>query len=300
MPAPHLPSEIRAALDEVRARYGAPVDDAHLIRQHSNAAVALPSAGLLVRIAGRGKLDRIAVSMAVTRWLADRGYPAVEPAADEPLVVGEQVVSVWRLLDVQADEPGSAADLGRLLRELHDLPAPPVGLPDLRDPLGSVAAAVQDHPGGMTDQDRVWLMARIDALRESWTDLQPTLPVGLVHGDAHSNNLMRLAAGGVVLGDWDHVSRGPREWDLVQPYYMARRFGRHDRRELDEFAEVYGWDVRGWAGFEFLVQVREVTGLSPYVRKASHDEWSRDEVAHRIATIRDHDSAAAWNSPRKP
>ncbi|WP_075896444.1 aminoglycoside phosphotransferase family protein [Actinomadura sp. CNU-125] len=271
------------------------------MHQHSNSAVALPSSGLLVRIASApDALEQIKVSVAVTRWLVGCGYPAVEPATVEPFLVTGRVVSVWKLLDVVDRPRGTGADLGRLLRILHKEPPPPVALRPLSDPFEGVSRAVANHPDGVQPQDRAWLLTKIDELRSGWAALREQLRPGLVHGDAHSNNLLRVRDGGVLLGDWDHVAVGPREWDLVQPYYMQRRFGRHTEEELQDFAVAYGWDVRECADFETLIQVREVFGLSPYVRRALVNEWARDEVEHRLRTLRTGNTTARWSSPPRP
>lgn len=295
-----IPPEVESPLAEVAARCRVPVDDARLVHQHSNSAIALPTARLLVRVAGNpDALDRIVSSVAITRWLASRGYSCVEPAEVDPFLVDRRVVSVWRLLDV-ADEPrGTGAELGRLLRELHRQPVPPIALRRLSDPFESVAAAVEQHPDGMTDDDRAWLHDQIEQLRRSWAELGTLLPTGLVHGDAHTNNLIRTTAGEIVLSDWDHVAQGPREWDLIQPHYMTRRFGRHTEEDLRRFTEAYGWDVRDWPAVETLIRVREITGLSPYVRKAPTACWPRNEVAHRLSTLRNGDTSARWNAPTR-
>ncbi|MWA02760.1 phosphotransferase [Actinomadura sp. LD22] len=294
-----LPDDVAAAIHAVADQLHVRVDDARLVREHSNTAVALPTARLLVRIAGNpDALDRIKKSVEVTRWLAAEGFRCTEPADMEPFSVKGHVVSVWRLLETASEPPGTGRELGRLLRDLHDRPNPPMELPRLIDPLASIASAVDGHPNAMTDQDRSWLLTRIDELRAAWAGLVTTLEPGLIHGDAHSNNLIRVRGGDVVLGDWDHVAHGPREWDLIQPHYMRRRFDRHSSAELREFTDAYAWDVSGWAGFETLIQVREITGLSPYVRKAADQGWARREVAHRLLTLRRGDPRAPWNTPR--
>lgn len=295
-----MPPEVKDALSEVRARCSVPVDDARLVHRHSNSAISLPTARLLVRVAGNPHaLDSIASSLAVTRWLASSGYPCVEPAEVEPFLVTGRVVSVWRLLDVADGPSASGAELGRLLRDLHRQPGPPVPLRSLTDPFESVVAAVERHPDGMTDDDCAWLRDQIEWLRRGWADLAPALPTGLVHGDAHTNNIIRRTTGQAILGDWDHVANGPREWDLIQPLYMARRFGRHTPEDLRQFTVAYGWDVRDWPGTEILLQVREITGLSPYIRKAPNDNRARSEVAHRIASLRDEDTSTQWHPPNR-
>ncbi len=298
MPGSDLAQVARIALARLGERYRIPTHDAEVVGQHSNLAVALPSAGLLVRVAGNPEaFDRIAASVRVTRWLAARDFPCVAPADVEPFTVDGHAVTVWRLLDIVPLPRGSAAELGGLLRTLHDQPDPPFPVRDLTDPLAGVAAALDHHGHALHEHDRAWLNQRVRELREAWGDLEPARPVGLIHGDAHPNNLLRLSTGNGVLGDWDHTARGPREWDLIQPHYMRRRFRRHTEQELAEFTRAYGWDVRMWHGFDVLVQLREISGLSPYLRKAPAQNWASKEVAHRVATLRAGDADATWNSP---
>lgn len=293
-----LPADVGAAVDTVADRCQVPVDDARVIHEHSNTAVALPRAGMLVRIAGSPHaFERIKQSVKVTRWLFAHGFRCVEPVDLAPFTVKGRVVSVWRLLDVVDEPPGTGIELGRLLHDLHNRPAPPMDLRRLTDPLASVASAIDGAPDAMTDQDRSWLLTRIRELRAAWDGLATVLTPGLIHGDAHSNNLIHIRGGDVVLGDWDHVAHGPREWDLVQPHYMRRRFGRHSAGEIRDFTDTYGWDVSDWAGFETLIHLREITGLSPYIRKAPHQGRARQELARRLATLQKGDSAARWNPP---
>lgn len=140
---------------------------------------------------------------------------------------------------------------------------------------------------------------RIAQLRRAWAEVEFPHPPGLIQGDAHPNNLLRDSLGRVVLGDWDHVAAGPREWDLMQIHYMHRRFGRVSAGQLDEFADAYGWDIHEWPGLDLLVAIRELSGLSPYVRTASGKEFSRKELAHRVDSLQAGDTAARWSSPPK-
>ena len=285
-------------LAELATRCDLSVHDAESVHQHSNLAIALPSAGLLIRISGRtNRLAGITASVQVTRWLAGKGYPCITPADISPFEVDGHSVSVWHLLEVAEGPPGTGAELGRLLRMLHAQPEPPFDVPYLDDPLAGVAAALDQHGHCLPDSDHTWLERRIHQLRELWNELVPALPVGLIHGDAHTNNLIRTKQGRVLLGDWDHVALGPREWDLIQPHYMRRRFSRHTAQDIDEFTAEYGWDVRDWGGYQDLVELREISGLSPYIRQAPSRPWSRSEVAHRVATLRQRNTAATWNSP---
>ncbi len=123
------------------------------------------------------------------------------------------------------------------------------------------------------------------------------LPAGLIHGDAHPNNLL-YARRGVLLGDWDHVGHGPREWDLVQAVYFHRRFP-VPGDDLGAAASVYGWDLREWHEVDALVGIREVSGLGSYIRTAAAKPFARAELTYRIKTLREHDATALWNSPSR-
>jgi Phosphotransferase enzyme family len=299
MPRDSIYDQARAVLDAAAARLGVPVHDARLLRLHSNASFALPSAGLVIRIATNPQaLDRVATSIAVTRWLANRGFPCIIPAGieDQPLVIAGHVVSAWRYVPTDAPAP-SGAEIGGLLRDLHTQGDPPHPLRRLDDPLASVASALEEAPDAMPRASRSWLADRIDWLRGQWSGMDFPLPAGLIHGDAHISSLMRATSGEIILGDWDHVATGPREWDLIQIHYMHRRFGQAGEDGIDAFTAAYGWDMRRWPGLDTLVAIREITGLSPYVRTAQTKPFSGRQLAYRLRTLQVGDTTARWESP---
>jgi aminoglycoside phosphotransferase (APT) family kinase protein len=108
---------------------------------------------------------------------------------------------------------------------------------------------------------------------------------------------MRTSSGGIIIGDWDHVALGPREWDLVEIHYTHRRFGRPSDEDVAGFTRTYGWDIGAWAGLDSLIAVREITGLSPYIRTASTKAFASRELAHRLDTLQRQDAEAHWSSP---
>ena len=111
---------------------------------------------------------------------------------------------------------------------------------------------------------------------------------------------MRAASGQAVLGDWDHVAAGPREWDLAQIHYMDRRFGRAGENGIDAFAAAYGWDIRTWPGLETLIAVREIWGLRPYIRTARDRPAYSQQLAYRLHTLQSGDTQARWDLAQRP
>jgi aminoglycoside phosphotransferase len=293
----------RAVLDMAAARLGVPVQDARLLRLHGNASYALPSPGLVIRIGTNPRaLGPVTASIAVTRWLAGRGFPCTVPADidGQPFVIAGYVVSAWRYVPT-ADTPApTSAEMGAVLRELHAQGDPACPPPRFGDPLASITAAISEAPDAMSPASRSWLQERITWLRQQWSRLDFPRPPGLIHGDAHIGNLMRASSGQAVLGDWDHVATGPREWDLAQIHYMDRRFGQAGENGIDAFVAAYGWDIRTWPGLDILIAIREIWGLRPYIRTARDRPRYRQQLAYRLHTLQYGDTQAQWALAQAP
>jgi aminoglycoside phosphotransferase (APT) family kinase protein len=293
----------RAVLDTAASRLGVPVQDARLLRLHGNASYVLPSVGLVIRIAANPRvLGPVTASIAVTRWLAGRGFPCTVPAEidSQPFVIAGCVVSAWQYVPT-ADTPApTSAEMGAILRELHTQGDPTHPLPSFDDPFASVTSAISESPGVMSPASQSWLQERITWLRRQWSALEFPRPAGLIHGDAHIGNLMRAASGQAVLGDWDHVATGPREWDLAQIHYIDRRFGPAGENGIDAYAAAYGWDIRTWHGLETLIAIREIWGLRPYIRAARDRPAYNRQLAYRLHTLQSGDTQARWELAQPP
>lgn len=222
------PARYQAALTAACARAGLDARDATVLHVRANAVYHLPSDGVVVRLrAASGSPDevmtRFATAIEVTRWLRAQDFPAIEPVSmDQPVIAAGHVATFWRYVPVTERAGRDVTSLGRLIRELHSLPPPPVTLP-AAEPLGSLRADIRDSNSLPADQ-REWLLARASELERQSSDTKWVLGPGLLHGDAHVGNLLH-APGGTMLCDWDSVSYGPREMDLV-PTSMWRRYGR--------------------------------------------------------------------------
>jgi aminoglycoside phosphotransferase (APT) family kinase protein len=290
-----LSQEVTDALAGACSETGMVAAGAQLIRIHSNTVFYLPVSNAVARInAGIDGARRVAASLTATEWLARQRFPTVRPKVRRAVVRAGLVVSFWEYEEtVKASR--SLAGLARLLRELHSFTDVRMDLPSMPSPLEGVARALDDHPEAFDGDDRSWLSNEIAERQRRWQQMQFALPTGLVHGDAHPNNLL-YARRGVLLADWDHVGYGPREWDLVQAAYFCRRFPAPGD-DLDVAARAYGWDLRTWSGADDLIGIREVSGLGSYIRTAAAKPLARAELAYRIKTLREQDITAPWSSP---
>ncbi len=288
VPAADLPEVAPLALADAARRANVDDADAQLIRLFSTAVYHLPAANAVARIAlvtSPESVTRLATSVQVTRWLGASGFPAVEPVpVDQPVLSHGCAITFWRYLPQQGPAP-TPADLGYLLRQLHHLDAPPFPLPAYR-PLVSVRRAIEASQA-ITDEERAWLAATCGRLLHLYDQLHFELPPGMIHGDAWWGNLLR-DGDRVVLADWDNVSTGPREIDLI-PTLQAARFGLPEH-ERDAFIAAYGHDIRAWPGYPVLLEIRALSTTSALLRDAHRDPAARDQLRVRLTSLRTGDT----------
>jgi aminoglycoside phosphotransferase (APT) family kinase protein len=290
------PTRYQSALAAACAQAGLDARDAAVLHIRANAVYHLPREGVVARIryapgVPGAVLERYEASIRVTRWLRGQEFPATEPLdVDQPVVVADHVATFWRYVITTGTTGRDAATLGHLLRRLHAWPAPDVSLP-AANLLGSLRVDL-DSSDVVTAGERDWLLARAAELEQQYQRTNGVLGTGLLHGDAHSGNLLH-SPGGVVLGDWDSVSYGPRELDLV-PTSMWRRFGR-PRAEWDQFCVAYHINADDLPGLQLLQQLRELHALAAYVRNATDPDF-RAELAKRVTSLQAGADTPPWRA----
>ena len=283
------------ALETAAARARLDASDAVALHIRANAVYHLRRSGIVARIrytpAGQDAFaERASAAVQVTRWLIDQRFPATEPLdIDQPITVPEHVATFWRYVAVTRGEH-DAASLGRLVRQLHSLPPAPVTLP-AANVLGSLRADL-DASLTVPDDQRQWLLARADELEHQYQNFQTILGAGLVHGDAHTGNLLRTADG-EVLADWDSVGYGPRELDMI-PMRLGYRFARPPA-EWQAFCAAYGAEPGRLPSLPVLQQLRELHALAAYIRNADNPAF-RAELAKRIRAIATGSQAEPWRA----
>ncbi|WP_369222410.1 phosphotransferase family protein [Streptomyces sp. R39] len=261
------------------------------LHEHATSVFLLANEGIVVRVSPLSKRPRLDTAVALTRWLVANGFPATEPAdLSQPLVYNPHAVTFWRHYPQPGGSGPPAGSLGVLLRELHSLPAPPIPLPRFQ-PLTSFKSSVESSRY-LPPAQREWLVARREALLDSYGRLDFPLGQGHIHGDAYPGNTL-WSRDGVRLGDWDEAAFGPREIDLANTF-QGVRFGR-TTADLDEFSLRYGYDVRQWDGLPVLRAIRDLHTLGAFIRRADRgDEAAGEQLSHRIATLMEGRETASW------
>ncbi|GAB3573593.1 aminoglycoside phosphotransferase family protein [Amycolatopsis endophytica] len=284
-------AKLAAALAEACALLGLDHRGAQLLRFTNNAVYELAGAPVVMRIVGSRTLrHRVSKVVGVARYFEAHDVPAIRllPGVDQPIHVGEHVVTAW--VRVPAGERrATAADLGRLLRKVHSLPAPD-GLGEWA-PLADVRARVADAEE-LDPDDRRFLLRRSAEVEAALGELDFPLEKCLVHGDAHPGNVI-VGPDGPVLCDFDSACVGPPEWDLTPLAVGRERFGDPAGR-YRMLADTYGFDVTRWDGFAVLRAARElklVTSVLPILRSHPH---VRGELRRRLGDLRSGRADTGW------
>jgi aminoglycoside phosphotransferase (APT) family kinase protein len=282
----------RSALADASRQAGLVHDDARLLRVHANAIYHLPRENAVARIRNVTALERMRIAVQAAAWLADQGFPALRPLnVAQPVIVGAHLVTFWEYLPPQDGQAADASHLAHLLRELHRHPLPPFPLPPIR-PVGHTAIDARSS-NVLTEDERTWLIARCVELEEHFAQLSTRRSWGIVHGDAHTNNLLPRPHHGWVLIDWDSIGTGPPEYDFMPIYLRPRRFG-YPRSLWRDFTAAYGIDPAASPAFDLLAEIREVRSLGAFIRSAEHNTAARAELSNRLSSLMGGDHERRW------
>lgn len=285
------PEKLHTALVGVCRKLGVDHRGAKLLRFTNNAVYALASVPAVVRIVGSHALrHRVYKVVAVAEHFEQHDVPAVRlyPGVPQPIVVGEDVATVWRWVPHARRRP-AARDLARLLAQVHRLPRP-------REvarwaPLDDVRARLVDAEE-LDPADRRFLLDRCGEVNEQLRGLDFPLGEALLHGDAHLGNVLPSDEG-PVLCDFDSAAVGPREWDLVPVAVGVQRFG----EPVDvyrELADRYGFDVLSWPGYPVLRAVRELKLATSVLPSLRSNPEVRPELRRRLDDLRAGRADTRW------
>jgi Ser/Thr protein kinase RdoA (MazF antagonist) len=197
--------------------------------------VYFPAAALVARVATltawtrRDPFRWLAREVAVARHVAGRGGPVVPPARSidpGPHWQDGFAISLWEYVAPPSAVRGEAApaECGALLARFHEAA---LGCPA---ELGNLAPATEQVTDALAVIERERLadtvtIAQLRAVHERvLADIKQAgeWPWIVIHGDAHSGNLIAARAGGWLWTDLEETSCGPAGWDLAT---MTSRYG---------------------------------------------------------------------------
>lgn len=284
------------AVREACEGLGLPCDGWHTLRIGHCASVALPEAGLVVRVGRPGaNPEHMTREARFARRVSEAGLPVLAPA-DElpvPLMTGSGPMTFWPMLEPRPHDGYDWAWLGGTLRRLHGLPLE-VGRPSLWDPLARVDERVETYakrPDARREDVAAFEQASTTVRGHLDEVLRETSPC-VLHGDPGPGNTL-TGPDGPVLVDFDLAGVGPPGWDLTLPFVLNRRLGLPEEA-LGRFLDTYGSDPRGADGFDVLLRAAELLHASFALLRSDLGEADERELEVRMRAVRDPTDRSGW------
>lgn len=134
--------------------------------------------------------------------------------------------------------------------------------------------------------DLEFLRRRKREIESDFKELTFPLGWGVVHGDAHTGNLMRDLIGQIHLIDYGDVCVGPREWDVCV-LAVGYSVGTIDAHSYAEFSTAYGFDPFKWDGFDTIKAARELNMTTWLMQLVDQSPQVNDEINKRLYDLRD-------------
>ncbi|WP_327007717.1 aminoglycoside phosphotransferase family protein [Dactylosporangium sp. NBC_01737] len=320
--SPDVAHELRRRLADVCAQIGIDPDNATLIKYTMNAVFLAPP--VVLRLA-RGPHTTALASrvVAIASALEDAAAPTirlVDTVNSQPVHSDDWVATIWQQVPTIATEP-KPVDLAAPLRAIHALnlfEAPLAAWSPVEKFRRRISAAAALPPAA-AEELRQWSQAdlhldikdlldalrrRCDHLETQLTQVTWHLSSGVIHGDAHTGNVLLPTAPRrpsstlpAVLCDLDSVCHGPREWDLVPTAHGATRFGR-STTEYRAFVDAYGFDITAWSGWPVLRDLRDLQLVTSTIDSLTGRPDVARELAHRLRTLLAGDTNAVWTRYR--
>lgn len=263
-------------------------------RSTSNAVYLLNDEHLVVRLAPDTPVRRrrAETAVALTRWIAEQSDAiTVAPTRiPQPVLTADVVATVW---PHHPAPPAAPPDLAMPLRGLHALPDPPFEIPEFQPLTRLYEALAIDHERPhpiLTDLDHEWLTARADELVEDYHRTEFPLGRGIVHGDAHTGNLVRDGDRWVLI-DWDNACRAPKEADLVAG--LPDHF-HVPSKERAAFLAAYGYDLTTHDEWRLVRDLAELKSLASYIRRSPAHPDIAAQLRTRLRSLQSGDRTVTW------
>ncbi len=280
-----------AAASGVAALHGLRCEEAIVISDANNVLVHLRPAPVVARVATLMSLIRpggggeaLERELAVSEFLLSRGVPAISPSRELPPGPHREDglwLTFWEHVEPVASQPADLEEAARALAELHTILAGCTLELPLLEPVAQelprVLAALAS--AGIADGDLALLRQALGLVLSRLAD--GGLPLQVVHGDAHTGNLLRTGDG-LVWTDYEDACVAPVAWDLACLCVPLGAFadaaldaygGGLGEAELEPFLDARALHAAVWWSWLALADARRSERAQFWL------QWWRDRLA---------------------
>lgn len=268
---------------------------AYLIRFGTNAIYHIPDLKLVIRISRPGvDLNLEEKQYNCVEYLIGEKIDLTPPAREhEPIIVDKSYISFWKYVEPSVSKIDYNR-FGSLVKKLHETQYP--HLDELLD--YDLTEKIQrrlnylENSEIASEDDMAFLKDYFQKISKCYQKYTSKLGVGLIHGDAHSGNVIQNPEN-LYLCDFDYISRGPRELDLVAVLQCHTRFG-VSQEDYDAYCEGYGYDLREQKNYRDLLNIRDLSSFTWLYQNKGLSDKVDYEIDHRMKTLRSGDLEAKW------
>lgn len=270
-----------------------------LLRFGENAVYKLEEKDLVVRVHRPGKeKDQIKKEVEFSNYLCSQGFPSVkatETFSEQPISINNYFITIWDYIPHNPNAPIEWIKFGQLLRNFHDVASSfPQELP-LYNPFIKMKQRINSFIENKNNFKELEVLVRwVEKLESYFTTQIQSNELSVLHGDAHKGNVILFGSQPILL-DYENVSRGLKEWDLIPIAVTLKRFNLPLNQYM-EFCEGYGSDVRKWRHFQFAQLLRELYMTIWLYQNAGLNEKIDREIQIRMKTwLGDGSDVSKWN-----
>lgn len=285
--AADLASGVAAELTEL----GFPVDtaDIEVLRRSHNLTFATGDSVVRLMLSPRDPsvLQR---EISLVEGLTSAGFstPALQTKSDIVETRAGKVLIFERIR--HAVQPNSGERTGTLIRRFHDVARDlNIDWPEW-EPFHRLPSRLKGaRERGLDKAREDSLLSLVERTRERLSSALSNQELGVVHGDAHTGNMLQRG-NELWLLDFEEAGWGPIAFDIVPAAIAVKRFGA-DPSSLNRFLQAYGLDEPP-PHFATLVEVKQIMMISWLLEMWGSDSAVNSQVDLRLASF--DDSSVSW------
>lgn len=258
-----------------------------VLRHGANTIFHCMPSNLVIKVHAETKTqDDVAREILVSTYLLSHNVPTIQVHPDFATV--QQVsshyyLSIWRYHQPSVRPDDYLAKFGHLLHGFHScMRSFSERFPDF-DPIGKIRDRlnlIKHWP-----EEVAFLRELANSVEGRLADLPLPIEQGVLHGDAHTGNILWTQDGG-LLHDFENVSCGAFEHDIAPMHIIKRRF----LNDLDLVAFCNGYDPSQRSLFDHIdetyLDVRELSMVCWLGSSIGSDPARAHEFKHRVSSLR--------------
>ncbi len=277
------------------------IPDNYLLRLGECASYRIPKYNWVVRLARGSSVEtfnQCKKELKVAKFLNDKGFDTVSPIIsdiEQPIKLNNTTATIWNFLDHHPLSPPIETRLGGLLRNFHQLMLSYKevlqGFLPIEQSESRLEVMINSNRKDYNDID--FLLRQCDALKNKFKSFRSKFGIQPIHGDFHNGNILQVSER-YYLHDYQDVSLGPKEWDLIGPLIAYKRF-HLDKRSLDNFYHGYGYDLRTHTEHNTIYDIREIYIVTWLMQNRYLTKKFYNEVTNRLKSIKNRHKHIKWN-----